>query len=240
MGGVIMANPSRTDINTLEDIKGTAIDVLDLTALGGFQSQMGLFLQNGIDLFWSSPPSLMRICYPLNHSYTAMDVANGIIDVGFARTDTLERLFAAGALSPSSIKIIHQQNFTDIGFPFIVSTALYPEYSVLAFPHVPSSLISSAVQALLRVSIQSMTRSFHLLSLQFHCLFSTHHFFLLSALVSVPRCFLFVYFFYRCFLLGVDAIPDEVVCGFLFLRHLVGRLSLRLILSSWHIYFAKH
>jgi twitching motility protein PilJ len=75
-----------------------------------------------------------------------MAVLNGAADAGTVRTDTLERMAAEGLLDLSEIKIVHEQNHD--GFPFVCSTALYPEWPIAATHAASDDVTHAMVDAL--------------------------------------------------------------------------------------------
>ncbi len=62
------------------------------------------------------------------HDNVVYAVQNGEVDAGTVRTDTLERMAAAGDIDMSEFKVINAQSTA--GFPFVLSTTLYPRMAV--------------------------------------------------------------------------------------------------------------
>jgi ABC-type phosphate/phosphonate transport system substrate-binding protein len=60
------------------------------------------------------------------HDNVVYAVQNGEVDAGTVRTDTLERMHAAGDIDMGEFKILNARQ--NDAFPFVVSTALYPEW----------------------------------------------------------------------------------------------------------------
>jgi ABC-type phosphate/phosphonate transport system substrate-binding protein len=58
-------------------------------------------------------------------------VANGEVDAGTVRTDTLERMAQDGLVRLEEFKVINRKEAT--GFPFLLSTRLYPEWAFARF-----------------------------------------------------------------------------------------------------------
>ena len=83
-------------------------------------------------------------------------VLNGDIDVGFIRTDQLERTIdkTTGELvDPSKVKIINpQQGLVSDGgpFPFTASTRLYPNWNIASLPHVSEQVVQKVQASLLQ------------------------------------------------------------------------------------------
>jgi hypothetical protein len=81
-------------------------------------------------------------------------VLNGEFDVGFVRTDTIERTtdMDGNLLDPDLFKIIEPKIYVlDDGnlFPFLHSTPIYPEWPFAALTHVPKDVAEEVQNALL-------------------------------------------------------------------------------------------
>ncbi|MET0052364.1 MAG: diguanylate cyclase, partial [Candidatus Thiodiazotropha sp.] len=142
-GGVIFSLASRSDINGLEDLKGKTVASVFKGSLGGFQAQamelkrLGLSLPGDVNLLETGMP----------HDTTVKRVIGGEADAGFVRTGVLEAMVSEGALDLSRLKILNPQ--TDQGFPFLLSTQLYPEWPFAAMPHADSDMARRVAAALL-------------------------------------------------------------------------------------------
>ncbi len=144
LGGVIVASVGYADMRGLRDLRGKVIGVPDTRDMGGFQSQALELLEAGIDL-----PADPRLKVLGSHDAVIDAVLGGSIDVGFVRTGVLESLHAEGRLDPARLKIINPQNLA--GFPYRVSTRLYPEWPFVALPSVDRQtlrVVSAALFAL--------------------------------------------------------------------------------------------
>lgn len=69
------------------------------------------------------------------------------VDVGFVRTGLIEHMAHVGKLDPSYLKVINPQQLA--GFPYRVSTRLYPEWPLLALPTVDRTNLLKISSALL-------------------------------------------------------------------------------------------
>lgn len=141
-GGVILTRSDRTDINTLEDIKGKTIAVVSTDSLGGFQMQTYELSLRGIHL--PRDARLMATGMPQDKVVEA--VLAGLADVGFVRTGVVEALSREGKLASSRIRIINPQMHP--GFEPGVSTRLYPEWPFAAMPGTDSDLARQVAAAL--------------------------------------------------------------------------------------------
>ena len=141
LGGVIFARgdaaPSR-----LIDLRRRRIGFVTRQGLGGFQAQAFVLRQAGIEL----PHDVqMR---PFESQQAVVDaVLQGLVEVGFVRTGLLEELADDGLLDLARVKIINAQQLS--GFPFKLSTRLYPEWPVVALPHVDSRVVRRVAATLL-------------------------------------------------------------------------------------------
>jgi twitching motility protein PilJ len=142
-GAVIFTLAKTTDINNLEDLRGKKFAAVKREGFGGFQMQLKLFLENNIDpdkdfaeLIFTDPPQEKAV----------WRVLNGLSDAGTVRTDTLERMAAAGEIDLNEIKVIHPLQHE--GFPFLVSTPLYPEWPFAKLEHVSDEVAQKVTNAL--------------------------------------------------------------------------------------------
>ncbi len=141
-GGVIFTRQDRKDISRLADIKGKWIAVAGTKHLGGFEAQAYELLQAGVLL-----PQDAHLMETGDYNTVIESVLSENVDVGFAPTGVLEKLWQSGEISPESLKIINAKNQS--GFPFVVSTRLYPQWPIVALPHVKQKDIDAVWAALL-------------------------------------------------------------------------------------------
>ncbi|SBS35111.1 Cyclic di-GMP phosphodiesterase Gmr [Marinomonas aquimarina] len=74
-------------------------------------------------------------------------------EVGFVRTGVLERLAREGKISLEGVRILNQQYLA--GYPYLVSTRLYPEWAFVANSRVDSDVTREITAALLNMSLSS-------------------------------------------------------------------------------------
>jgi twitching motility protein PilJ len=145
-GGVIFTYVDRDDIKTLADVKGKNFMAVQDSSFGGWQMAYKEFLDQGID-----PASeFTSLQFGGSHDNVVFAVQNGAVDVGTVRTDTLERMAAAGDIAMSEFKILAQKKYDD--FPFVVSTALYPEWPMAKLAKTPAEVSQRVAKALLGMS----------------------------------------------------------------------------------------
>ena len=142
-GGVIFTKANRNDINTLADLKGKSFMAVDSLSLGGWIVAWREFYKKNIDPF----TDFSSLRYAGTHEGVVLAVLAGTVDAGTARTDTLERMAEKGGIRLKEIKILNQQR--ESGFPFLLSTALYPEWPMAAIKTTPNRLSRLVAGALM-------------------------------------------------------------------------------------------
>lgn len=148
-GGVILTYIDRDDINTLKDIKGKTFMAVKSSSFGGWQMAYKEFLDNGID-----PKSdFSKLDFGGKHDNVVFSIQNGEIDAGTVRTDTLERMAAAGDIELSEFKILAKKE--PAGFPFVVSTALYPEWPFAKVDGVSDDIANKVAETLIKLDAKN-------------------------------------------------------------------------------------
>ncbi len=142
-GGVILAYADRDDINSLADIKGKKFMAVKESSFGGWQMAYKEFRDNGVDPL----SDFAKLDFGGKHDNVVFAVQNGTVDAGTVRTDTLERMMAAGDIDLSEFKIIAAKKYDD--FPFVISTPLYPEWPFAKVASTDGKAAKKVVEALL-------------------------------------------------------------------------------------------
>lgn len=143
-GAVIFTRADRNDIQTLTDLKGKSFMAVKQNAFGGFQMAWRELLQHNVNPFQDFA-KLYFSGFPQDG--VAMAVGAGLVDAGTIRTDTLERMAAAGKIDLAMFRILNQQ--TVANFPFALSTPLYPEWPFAKLASTPPKLAELVANALL-------------------------------------------------------------------------------------------
>lgn len=141
-GGVIIASSDNDEISNLASLKGKSFMAVKKSSFGGWQMQYYELIQAGINPF----KDFASMEFGGKHDNVALAVVNGGVDAGAVRTDTLERLVAAGTLEMEDIKVINKKDA--VGFPFVVSTTLYPEWPLAKVKGTSDSVVAMVVKAL--------------------------------------------------------------------------------------------
>ncbi|CAB9496779.1 Receptor-type guanylate cyclase gcy [Seminavis robusta] len=146
-GGVI-ATLANSTVNTLQDLKGKIVAAASISGLGSGQMQFREMQKAGLS-YINDPKQLV---FTSNQGKVVKGLLSGQFDVGFIRTDQLERFSHSDKDLDTFLKrfkiVNPQPNLTledGMVFPFESSTMLYPEWNVASLMHVDEE-VSRAVQ----------------------------------------------------------------------------------------------
>ncbi|MFN4352853.1 MAG: EAL domain-containing protein [Hylemonella sp.] len=140
MGGAILVRSERQDLSDLKDLQSLRIATVSRLSFGGYQIQATELARRGI-----SPGPLVETGLPQDRVIEA--VLAGQADAAFVRTGLLETLVREGRLKPGELKVLGQQNYP--GYPYALSSRLYPEWPVVAMSHLSEDLSVRIAGALL-------------------------------------------------------------------------------------------
>lgn len=141
-GGVILTYIDRDDINSVADLKGKSFMAVKESSFGGWQMAYKELLDQGVDPM----KDFSSMQFGGTHDNVVLSVQNGETDAGTVRTDTLERMAATGDIGLSEFKIISAKSYAD--FPFVVSTALYPEWPFAKISQTPDTVADKVATTL--------------------------------------------------------------------------------------------
>ncbi|MFH1154421.1 MAG: PhnD/SsuA/transferrin family substrate-binding protein [Pseudomonadota bacterium] len=141
-GGVIFTSEENDAVNSLSDLKGKTFMAVEESSFGGWQMAYMEFLNQGID----PQKYFSKIEFGGKHDNVVLAVQNGLVDAGTVRTDTLERMAAAGTIQLSEFKILNEKKYE--GFPFVCSTTLYPEWPMAITKGTSDTIAQKVVDAL--------------------------------------------------------------------------------------------
>ncbi len=147
-GSLIFVKKENQKIQQLKDLKGKTIACVAPNSIGGNLLANDLMLKTGHDLIGDSK----TLIYFLNQDEVVQAVMNSSAEVGIIRTGILEDLAATGSLSLDSIRVIHPQRYPN--FPFLISTELVHEWSLLRLQHFPKEKALSIVEKLYAINVQ--------------------------------------------------------------------------------------
>ncbi len=123
-GVVLFKRADRTDITTMESLKGKRLAAVNETAWGGWQVGWWQLLKLGIDPY----KDLSELVFAGSHDNAVLAVRDGKVDIGSVRTDTLERMATEGIIKLEDFEPLFLNKQYGDKFPFWLSTALYPEW----------------------------------------------------------------------------------------------------------------
>lgn len=98
-------------------------------------------------------PSLDALVRYDDAEQVVASVLDGSQETGFVRTGVLERLAQEGKIQLEDIRVLNQQYLA--GYPFLVSTRLYPEWAFVAQARVNADVTREITAALLNLMVMS-------------------------------------------------------------------------------------
>jgi PAS domain S-box-containing protein len=144
-GGVILTLATRHDLNNLQDLKGRRVAFTSRSSFGGFQMQALELVRASVPL----PEKAHSLETGMPQDRVVEAVLAGKADAGFVRTGVIEDMARQGRLQPASLKILNSRRLQ--GYPYAVSTTLYPEWPFIALPHVDERTSRRVASALLAI-----------------------------------------------------------------------------------------
>jgi signal transduction histidine kinase/DNA-binding response OmpR family regulator len=149
-GSVIFTRTDNDHIHKLEDSRGQRLAGVAKQAFGGFQLAWYELQQAGIDPF-SDVRELLFTGLPQDQIVYA--VRDGRADVGTVRTNVLERMAGEGLIDQQDFRLLHPRRID--GFPFWLSTDLYPEWAFARTRRTDENLARRVAVALLNLPADS-------------------------------------------------------------------------------------
>jgi len=141
-GGVIFTRADRSDINSLQDIRGKRVATATTDSLSGYQMQAYELSRAGV-----TPKAMQLITTGDTPDAVLASLFSGRADVAFSPSGMLEKMADTGLLDKRKIKILNQQNLPD--YPASVSTHLYPSWPFAALPQTSKELMRKVASSLL-------------------------------------------------------------------------------------------
>ncbi|MDY0386626.1 MAG: sensor histidine kinase [Methanolobus sp.] len=149
LGGVIIANASRDDINSVQDLEGRSFMAVSEFSFGGFLAAMGELQRSGIDF----RKDLGEIKYGHTHDNVVFAIVKGDVDAGTVRAGTLEKMVLEGKINIEDVKVLDQKEYDD--YPFLASTDIYPGWAFAKTSSTPDNISKEVSIALLRIAPNS-------------------------------------------------------------------------------------
>lgn len=144
-GGTIFCMADRDDIRSIQDLKGKAFMAVDKFSLGGWRSAWRELKDQGID----PSKDFKSLEFGGSHNDVVFAVLNRKADAGTVRTGTLEELVKDRKINLGSFRILNEREYA--GFPFRISTRLYPEWPLAKVTNTSDSLAKKVSIALLKM-----------------------------------------------------------------------------------------
>ncbi len=143
-GAVIFCRSDAEDIHAIGDLRGKTLAAVSPDAFGGFLVAAGTLLRQDIDPF-HDVETLRFLGLPQDQIVAA--VLSGAADAGVVRTGVIEAMAAEGTVDLSTIRILNTQSV--VGFDYLLSTELFPEWVFAATRMTPPDLRNAVAVALL-------------------------------------------------------------------------------------------
>jgi len=123
-GGVVFTRADRTDMGSLRDLKGKKFAAVDSESLGGWLCALREMHAAGVDP-WRD---FRELRFLGTHDAVLKDVLSGRSDAGTVRSSQLEGMGATGKADLRRIRVLPGPYPRPSGYPFRLSTRLYPEW----------------------------------------------------------------------------------------------------------------
>ncbi len=147
LGAVIFSRADRADIQALADLKGKHFMAVHENAFGGWWLAWYELKRQNINPYRDFK-RLQFAGFPQDDIVLA--VRDGKADAGTVRTDLLESMALAGKIKLADFRILNAQRVE--GFPYLLSTPLYPDWAFAVLRHTPEKLAQRVTIALLKMS----------------------------------------------------------------------------------------
>lgn len=153
-GAVIFSRAASETVKEIEDLAGRRMAAVDPAAFGGYQMAWQELLRHGLDPE-QDLAEVRFMGFPQDDIVRA--VLAGEVDAGTVRTDVLERMALEGKLRLSRVRVLDRRR--EAGFPFLLSTGLYPEWPFAKLRDTPDDLAQTVAVALLQMPEQPHGRN---------------------------------------------------------------------------------
>lgn len=144
IGAAVIVAADRTDLQSLDDLRGRRLAAVAPEAFGGFRVLWRELADRGIDPF-RDVARLEFTGFPMQRVINS--VAKGGADAGVIRACLFEQLVKEGSLDPAAFRVLEVPR--PAGVPCRVSSRLYPEWPFARLASTPSELAKEVGIALL-------------------------------------------------------------------------------------------
>lgn len=152
LAGVIVVRSDRNDLRVLEDVRGMRIAAPSLNHMGGYRAQAYELHLAGISL----PNDVAGLTLTEIHQDAIRKMLNQEVDVAFVRSGLVEEMIESGEMEWDQIRVLNAKQF--VGFPYVASTRLYPEWPVFALPEVSTEAVREFASALYAIETETSGR----------------------------------------------------------------------------------
>jgi PAS domain S-box-containing protein len=151
-GGVIFCRAGRNDISRLQDLVGKRFAAVSPDSMGGWHAAWREFEQEGIHPF----KDFAALLFSGTHDAVVEAVRSGLADGGTVRSKQLERMALEGRIDLEDFRVLPGPSPPSSGYPFLLSTRLYPEWPFAAVKGTDLELGKLVASALLRMEANDM------------------------------------------------------------------------------------
>ena len=150
-GSVIFARKERSDIRTMNDLKGRSFMAVSEDSLGGWRMTWRELKEIGIDPY----RDFTSLFFGETHDTVVYAVRDGVVDAGTVRTNTLEELSAEGKINLSDFYAFPRLHGQDEPTPYLCTTREYPDWPMAKMKNTPDELAEKVAVALLQMRTDS-------------------------------------------------------------------------------------
>ena len=143
-GGVIFTRADNRKINTLDDLKGERFGAVTEESFGGWVMAFERLHNEGIG------PSDIKLHFLNTHDAVVESVLKGEMAAGTVRTDILEQMAEEKRIDLAQIKVLGLRTYE--GFPYLVSTKLYPEWPLAKLKQTPERIAHDLIAMLIELT----------------------------------------------------------------------------------------
>lgn len=142
-GAVIIARATRDDIKSLTDLRGKSLMAFGPQSFAGWWMAWRELKAVGLNPY----SELSSLEFSGNQvEAVAYAVRDGQVDAGTLRTGVLEDMAEAGLIKLEDFKVVGEVKKP--GFPYLLSSRLYPEWVLASSRHVSDSVVGAVREAL--------------------------------------------------------------------------------------------
>lgn len=142
-GGVIFTRANNADVSSYQDIIGKSFGAVNESSFGGYQMAVKELMDYDISMEYD----VGSVSFEGTHTDVVHKVLDGTLDVGTVRTGVLEQMILDGTIELTDIKVL--SGTTEVLFPLLVSTQLYPEWPMAKASHISDELAVQVANALM-------------------------------------------------------------------------------------------